>query len=192
MITYIVKARLAVKLESGPIEVKEFKHTFENFEDPVSARKEAFSRYMSYLDIIGEHKGDPDRNLSEHISKFSRRTTLKLRGREFKVPVNYDQIGVNIYFIVDEDFQQIQKEQEYLIIGDKEERNYLTLVENLTAEIAYYKEKNYSNGGWTTEIKYWNYESDKENDIILTTVLFTPFNFWENWNPDLAEGYVDK
>jgi hypothetical protein len=192
MITYIVKARLAVKLESGAIEVNESKHSFENTEDPISARQEAFSRYMSYLDIVGDHKDDPERNLSEHISKFSKRTTLKLSDREFKVPVNDDQIGVNLYFIVDEDFQMKQREQEYLIIGDQEERNYLTLAENLTAEMAYYKEQNYPNGGWTTEIKYWDYESDKENDIILTKVLFTPFNFWENWNPDLAKGYIDE
>ena len=192
MITYLIKARLAVKSESGAIQVKEHKHSFANFEDLVLARQEAYSRYMSYLDIIGEHRENPERNLSEHISRFSRRTTVKLRDREFNVPVNSDQIGVNMYFIVDENFQRIKKEQEYLIIGDQEERNYLTLAENLTAEIAYYKEKNYPDDGWTTEIQYWNYESDKEKDIVSKTVLFTPFDFWENWNPDLAEGYIGK
>lgn len=192
MISYIVKARLAIKLESGATEIKEYKNSFENIQDPVLARQEAFSRYLSYLDIIGGHKEDPEKNLSEHISEFSKRTTLRLKGKEFKVPVNYDRIGVNLYFIIDDDFQQMKKEQEYIIIGDPEERAYLTLAENLTAEMAYYKEKNFPRNGWTTEIKYWNYESDKENDIILTTVLFTPFDFWENWNPDLAEGYIDK
>ncbi len=187
MVSYILKTRLASKSEAGEIEIKEINNPFEDKINPISARQEAFSRYMSYLDIIGE-SGDQEKNLSKHISKFSTKKPMTFGKKTFLISTNTEQIGVNLYFVLDEDFQKIKKGQEYLIIGNQEERAYLTLAENLSTEMDYFKIKGYPTNKWTTMIKYWNYESDKENDIILTTVLYTPFNFWENWNPGLAEG----
>ena len=191
MIKYLVKARLASISEAGEIEIKEINNSFEDKNNPVSARQEAFSRYMSYLDIIGE-SGDQEKNLSKHISKFSTKEPKTFGKRTFLISNNPEQIGVNLYIVIDENFQKIKKDQEYLIVGEQEERAYLTLAENLSTEMDYFKIKGYPTNKWTTTIKYWNYESNKENDIIVTTVLFTPFNFWENWNPRLADGYMDN
>lgn len=132
------------------------------------------------------------KNLSEHISKFSSKKPMTFGKRTFLISNNPEQIGVNLYVVIDENFQKIKKDQEYSIVGEQDERAYLTLAENLSTEMDYFKIKGYPTDKWTTTIKYWNYGSDKENDIIVTTVLFTPFNFWENWNPDLAEGYTDN
>jgi hypothetical protein len=191
MVSYILKTRLASISEAGEIEIKEINNSFEDKNNPISARQEAFSRYMSYLDIIGE-SGDQEKNLSKHISKFSTKKPMTFGKKTFLISTNTEQIGVNLYFVLDEDFQKIKKSQEYSIIGNQEERAYLTLAGNLSTEMAYVKIKGYPLDKWTTKVKYWNYESDKENDIIATTVLFTPFNFWENWNPGLAEGYTDN
>jgi hypothetical protein len=70
----------------------------------------------------------------------------------------------------------------------QEERAYLTLAENLVAEMNYYKTNGYQTHNYTSTIRFWNYESDKENEEVLEKVLFTPFDFWANWNPKLAEG----
>lgn len=57
----MVRARLAHQTESGSKKIQDFAHPFIDRENPVMARQEAFSRYMSYLDVIGE-TGDQEKN----------------------------------------------------------------------------------------------------------------------------------
>ncbi len=180
MITYLLKYRLGS--ENG---IKNSEIPFENANSPISSRIDAYQRYESLLEILGENK-DPNQNLSEHIFKYSKKQ--KLKNSKIEIPMNIEGFQVNLFFVLNEDFQSLKHNTPYLIIGEKEERNYLTLAENLRHEMSYYKAKRYATNEWTSRIKYWNYESDKEKDIIHSNVLFTPFNFWEEWNPHLAEG----
>ena len=189
MISYRVKARLGEKNPSGEVRVKEFINNFQNSNDPVYSRRDAYSRYESFLDVIGD-TNDPEENLSFHIWNYGEKMPYQVGKVKVDLPTNKEQLGVNLYFILDEDYQDLKKDQEYLIIGDQEERSYLTRAENLVSEMNYFKEKKYKTSGWTIPIKYWNYESNKENEAVETEVLFTPYNFWESWNPDLAEGYI--
>lgn len=82
----------------------------------------------------------------------------------------------------------IKKNEENLMVGDQVERAYLTLAENLVAEMNSYKTNGYQTHNYISTIRFWNYESDNENEEVLEKVLFTPFDFWANWNPKLAEG----
>ncbi len=190
MIEYIVKSRLAFEAEEGKIEIKEVVTPFKNSENPIDARKNAYNHYINLLYVIGKNKDDPEENLTEHIWKFSEKNLLKNGKIKVRFPTNKEEFGVNLYFIIDEDFKKIKKGQEYLIIGEQEERNYLTTAENLVTEMEYFNEKGFNNEKWTTGIKYWNYESDRENEEVLKKVLFTPYDFWANWNPKLAEGEI--
>lgn len=191
MIEYIVKSRLAFQNEDGKIEIQEVGTPYVDLENPIDARKNAYEHTLSLLDVIGGNKYDPEKNLSEHISQFSQKKTFQIGKSKFQYPTNQEGLGFNLFFILDEDFKKIRKGQEYLIIGEQEERNYLTTAENLVTEMEYFDEKGFNNEKWTTEIKYWNYESYRENEEVIKKVLFTPFDFWKNWNPQLAEGNME-
>lgn len=185
MIRYKVKAKLGHNQDTGELDHKIYKEVFEN-SNPVSARRQAYNHYLSYLEILGD--GDPEENLSEHIQKFAEPTPFKIGSRTINYAMNTEGLGVNMYFILDEDHGLLKKGVEYLIIGEQEERSYLTLAENLIAEMNFYNSRGYQTDDWTSKIKYWNYESEEmEEDIVVTEVLFTPFDFWEEWNPEKAE-----
>ncbi len=190
MITYKVKATLAIKSEDGDIEIKKIVIPFVDLENPIDARKDAYNRYISFLEVIGNND-DPEKNLWEHISQYSKRKPLQIGKSKSKFPTNKEGMGVDLLFILDEDFKTIKKNEENLIVGDQEVRAYLTLAENLVAEMNYYKTNGYQTDNYTSTIRFWNYESDKENDEVVEKVLFTPFDFWVNWNPKLAEGDIE-
>ncbi len=187
MITYKVKAILAAKSEDGDIEIERFVTSFVDLENPIDARKNAYNHYVSILEVIG-NKDDPENNLWKHIYQYSERKTFQHGESKFQIPTNKEGMGVNLFFILDEDFMGIKKDEENLIEGDQEERAYLTLAENLVAEMNYYKTNGYPTDNYTSTIRFWNYESDKENEEVIEKVLFTPYDFWVNWNPKLAEG----
>ncbi len=191
MIEYIVKSRLAYQSEDGKIEIKEVVSPFKNSENPVLARQNAYNHYINLLEVIGNNKDDLENNLSEHIWKFSEKSLLHNGNLKLRIPTNKEEFGVNLYFVLDEDFKKLKKGKEYLIIGEQEERNYLTTAENLVTEMEYFIDKDFNTEKWITTIKYWNYESDRENEEVIKKVLFTPFDFWKNWNPQLAEGNME-
>ena len=191
MIEYLVKSRLGIQREDGKIEIKEVITPYKNFKNPIDARQQAYNHYTNLLEVIGNNKDDPENNLSEHIWKFSEKSSLPNGNLKLRYPTNKEEFGVNLYFIIDEDFKNVKKGQEYLIIGEQEERNYLTTAENLVTEMEYFNEKDFNTEKWITTIKYWNYESDLENEEVIKKVLFTPFDFWKNWNPQLAEGNME-
>ncbi len=182
-----MNAILAAKSEDGDIKIEKFVTSFVDLENPIDARKNAYNHYVSILEVIG-NKDDPENNLWKHISQYSEPKTFQCGKFKFQIPTNKEGIGVNFIFILDEDFMAIKKNEENLIIGDQEERAYLTLAENLVAEMNYYKANGYQTHNHTSTIRFWNYESGKENEDVLEKVLFTPFDFWANWNPKLAEG----
>ncbi len=187
MITYTVKAILAAKSEDGDIEFRESIIPFVDSENPIDARKNAYDRYVSFLAVIGD-PDDPENNLWKHISQYSEGETFQHGKFKYQIPTNKEGMGVNLFFILDEDFMAIKKNEENLIVGDQEVRAYLTLAENLVAEMNYYKTNGYHTDNYTSNIRFWNYESNKENEEVIEKVLFTPYDFWANWNPKLAEG----
>lgn len=180
MIKYLIKYRLA---NDDGIESNEI--LFPGDPDPINSRREAFQHYESFLEILGDNMHDPNLNLSEHIFKYSKKT--KIGNFDIEIPTNMEGFHVNLYFKLTEDFKNLKKNTAYLIIGEQEERSYLTLAENLESEMSYYTAMGYNTQGWTSKIKYWDYESDKEEDIKSPQVLYTPKDFWEEWNPDQAE-----
>ncbi len=190
MIEYIVKSRLAFQTEDGKIEIQEVITPFKNSGNPIDARKDAYNHFINLLYVIGKNKDDPEENLTEHIFQYSAREPLQIGKSKFKFPTNQEGIGVDLFFILDEDFMGIKKNEENLIIGDQEVRAYLTLAENLVAEMNYYKTNGYQTDNYTSTIRFWNYESDKENEEVVEKVLFTAYDFWANWNPKLAEGDI--
>lgn len=62
MITYKVKAILAIKSEDGDIEIRESVIPFVDLENPIDARKNAYNSYVSILEVIGNND-DPENNL---------------------------------------------------------------------------------------------------------------------------------
>ena len=115
--------------------------------------------------------------------------TIEIGGRQFEMPGNNkDNLGIGIYIISDKENDLFEKDEENLVIGYNQHINYLLTADNLEEEFQIFKENNWDTDSWTVKIKYWDYEHDADEDgVIVSEVLYTPFDFWNHWNPSLAD-----
>jgi len=187
MITYKVKARLAKGIGTDNFQLEEFERNFKDVSQPINARREALNYYFSIIDIIGG-EGDDLEKIREHIANIPSQST-KLTDKLFIAFMN--NIGVGLYCVLDED-EEVYKinsefhskypilgeeiQNEYLIIGYDPNYDYLSTAWSLENEIEIYEDHNWGKDDWISKIKYLDPEADEE--IVNSTVLWTPFDFW--------------
>lgn len=191
MIKYKVKARLAKNMGTDDFSLEEFEQVFENDKSPIKARKKAYNYYQSIIDIINDKKSDEEDHeiISKHIIKSEFPKGIDILEHLNKM-ASY-KTGVGIYVMSDSNEELFEAGEENLIIGYNNSFDYLQVTANLEEEMAIYKAKKWDTEDWTTKIKYWDYEGEEGyDDIFEEHVLFTTFNFWEYWNPDLAKEEV--
>lgn len=192
MIKYVVKARLAKNIGTDDFTFESFDREFRNDKNPILARKMAFQFYFSLIEIIGEGENDYEiiqKNIdlameviSESPNKYK---DYNYVDKEFDVIIEGGELGLGIYFVVDdysEEYDYLKNKGDCLIIGNNGTFDYLEITHHLWTEYVFYLDNKLETDNWTTTIKYWDY-SDVPEDPLFQKVLWTPFDFWNYWNP---------
>ena len=196
MIRYKVKARLAQNLGTDDFQLEEFQEVFENIDNPIQARKEAFRYYSNIIDIVGEEEDDYDA-IQKHISEKADIGYIEIGNFKVPSPMSKDNLGIGIYILIDEDFEGLLYGQENMIIGYFESFDYLSVAYHLESEYLLYKKQGWNTDNWIIDLKYFDYEYDEydegekmksEKGDIETPTLYTPFDFWAFHNPSMVEG----
>lgn len=193
MIKYKVKARMAKDIGTDNFSLEEFERVFEDKENPVKARKRAYHYYESVVDIINEKsKIESETNNTSTVKKKEEPKTeetedqSELKFLDLAIRAFSHRTQVGIYAISDVKEELFEVDEENIIIGHNHLTEDLILADNLEEEISLYTKYDWDTENWTKKIKYWDYEGTYD-DIYEPIVLFTPFDFWEHWNPEMAK-----
>lgn len=193
MIKYIVKARLAKNIGTDDFTFESFDREFRNDENPIQARKKAFQFYFSLTEQIGKGENDfeiiqknIDRGIeviSESPDKYSE-FDYNFVHEEVSINIPGGELGIGIYFIIDDgiEYPYVREESGCMILGNKGTFDYLQIIHNLEGEYNFYIQNKLDTENWTKTIKYWDF-SDIPEDPVFQEVLWTPFDFWNHWNP---------
>lgn len=195
MIRYVVKARLAKNIGTDDFTFESFESEFRNDENPIQARKKAFQFYFSLTEEIGEGENDFEiiqKNIDSAMEVIAESPdeydefAHNYNDDEFKIEIPGGEIGVGIYFIIDNDieYKYVREEGGCMILGNKGYFDYLQITHNLEGEYNFYIDNKLGTENWTKTIKYWDF-SDYSEEPIFQKVLWTPFDFWNHWNPAL-------
>jgi len=194
MIRYKVKARLARNLGTDDFSLEEFEKEFVNEKEPIKARKEAFSYYMSIVDVINKNERD-EKDESSIISGHIIGATMNFFNKDGKLSINIKKgvpsnLGLGIYFSSDNE-DLLSASEDYFIIGHNDDVRSLDMARYLVLEKKVYDYNNWATSNWATDIKYWDYEKatslsmDDVDGVITANVLWTNANFWEDHNPSM-------
>lgn len=188
MIKYKVKARIAKNIGTDDFSFEEFEQTFEDKKSPIQARKKAYRYYESVIDIINDkYKFESE---IDKIKKENHKTNIEDDKSKIKfidaltksASANTD---AGFYIINDTKNGLFDAEKENMIIGYNHSIPNLTLAKNIEQEFKLYENNGWDTDNWTLRIKYWDYTGTYD-DVYEPIVLFTPEDFWSNWNPDIA------
>src|SRR5690554_4612080 len=148
MIYYKVKARYAINLGTDDFQLKEVEKVFTN-ENPIEARKEAYSHYKSYLEILEVDALEGPAimfRLMNPLGKYYERTG--------EIPSNFpENLGIGLYYFSDDE-DLLNKHQDYFIIGSIDPDS--NTEKNLELEKEIYDLNNWDTQNWVTKIKYYD------------------------------------
>ena len=199
MISYKVKARLFKNYGTDEFCFEEFEKVFDGRDNPIQARRKAYSYYESIIDIIDGNVND-ESQVAAIYKPFIDFYEKHERGKEYAENIfhsfinnnliEFQEVGVGIYFFSDDD-KLLSKKEDFQIIGEASGKMSI-LRENLELEKKTYDLNNWETEGWNIIIKYYDFEACKSTHhhiedpeaIIFSEVLWTPTSdFWWAQNP---------
>ncbi|WP_139856651.1 AlbA family DNA-binding domain-containing protein [Aequorivita sinensis] len=183
MIHYKVKARYAINLGTDDFQLKEVEEIFTN-ENPIEARREAYSHYESYLDVI-------EADAFEEISIMNQLLTpyVEYYNEKGEFPSNFpENLGVGLYFFSDDE-ELLSKGEDYFLMGWND--SAYDTEKNLELEKSIYDLNKWDTQNWVTTIKYYDLEKhtlstiyiEDPKAVVFSEVLWTPSEFWSGSNP---------
>ncbi|WP_417371459.1 helix-turn-helix domain-containing protein [Gelidibacter japonicus] len=186
MIHYKVKARLVLLIGTDDFSYKEVEKIFTNKKNPIEARKEAYSHYESYLDVIEADSFNEITILNKLMTPF-----VKHFEKKGGLPSDFPKsLGIGLYYFSDNE-DLLSKKEDYFIMGWND---YSTDTEkNLELEKRIYDKNKWDTQNWITTIKYYDLDKhtlntiyvEDPNAVILSEVLWCPTDFWSHSNPSV-------
>src|SRR5690554_1608844 len=111
MIHYKVKARYAINLGADDFQLKEVEEIFTN-ENPIEARREAYSHYESYLDVIEADAFEEISIMNQLLAPY-----VEYYKEKGEFPSNLpENLGVGLYFFSDDE-ELLSKGEDYFLMG---------------------------------------------------------------------------
>lgn len=184
-IYYVVKGRK----KSKNTEVNEYyeEHFFDD--NPIEARKKAFSYYQNYLSILQENnllikvESSVPSELTENESEFNsfKIQALGTAHSKYSDSLCFDR-GVALYMVINKPIQYMNKKdtknERFLIHGifNFQEADMREMIEGLIREYGYYSILNYDKVGHEEQIDFSNYALG----FGKYSIIATPYNWLYN------------
>lgn len=184
-IYYVVKGRK----KSKNTEDAEYYEEFFVDDNPIEARKKAFSYYQNYLTILQENNLLSKREFSESFEFLN--TDSDFESLELQVlggmlvryfnPSSFDK-GVALYMVVKDPIDYMNKKDikndRFLIHGvfNFEDVDMREMIEGVIREYGYYSKGRYDKSGYEEQINFSNYAMG----FGLYSMITTPYNWFAN------------